>query len=103
MFLNGAKFYETAHYNLVLYDTVRVPYIVFNEEGTRYTRKNVGFISQRTIGDLIVLEGMRQSGDNTPLTGFSEKASRRGNTEMLANGMVDFVAWQHNVERPGAI
>jgi len=100
MFLNGANFYETAHYNVCIYDVQRVPYIVFNEEGTRFTQKNVGFISQRTIGDLLLLEGMRQSGDNTPLTGFSEKAARRGNTEMLAAGLTEYIAWRHDSPMP---
>ena len=31
MFMAGAKYFETAHFLMAVYDTERVPYIIYNE------------------------------------------------------------------------
>lgn len=72
MFVHGAKFYETEHYILTRYDLQAVPYIRYNEEGTIFTQKNKGFISQKTIGELIACEAM---GEKT--SGYADNAKRR--------------------------
>ena len=50
MFSNGTDFFDTPYFYRASYNINRVPYIVFNEEGTIYTQKNKGFISQKTVG-----------------------------------------------------
>ena len=82
MFLNGASFYETEHFLLARYDTERVPYIIYNEEGTIFSVKNKGFISQQTVGALLY---------GTDSAGMSEKVRRRGSTDMLKQGALDIV------------
>ena len=49
---NGAEFFETPYELVAIYNTNTVPYIVFNEEGTRYTQKNKGFISVKAEGKI---------------------------------------------------
>jgi len=72
MFLHGAKFYETEQYILTVYDLMAVPYIRYNEEGTIFTTKNKGFISQKTVGELIAVEAMGEKA-----SGYADNAKRR--------------------------
>lgn len=51
MFTFGARYNETEQYLCVYYDTIAVPYIVYNEEGAR-GNKNKGFISVNTVNEL---------------------------------------------------
>lgn len=52
LFNFGNRYNENAHYMVAIYDLVTVPYIQFLEEGTRFSQKHVGFISQKTIGEI---------------------------------------------------
>jgi len=72
MFIHGAKFYETDHYILTRYDLQAVPYIRYNEEGTIFTQKNKGFISVKTVGELIAAEAL-----GVPTTGYSDASRKR--------------------------
>ncbi len=51
MFSFGARYNETEQYLVVWYDTIAVPYIVYNEEGARGNR-NKGFISVNTVNEI---------------------------------------------------
>ena len=80
MFLNGASFYDTEHFMLARYDTERVPYIIYNEEGTRFSTKNQGFISRKTVGALLY---------GTVSAGMSDTVKMRGSTTMIKQGAMD--------------
>jgi hypothetical protein len=49
MLLNGFRFYETDILFRCQADLGAVPYIYYNEEGTVFTQKNKGFISQKMV------------------------------------------------------
>jgi hypothetical protein len=89
MFLAGAKYFDTEHFRLAVYDTERVPYIIYNEEGTVYSTKNKGFISQRTIG---ALNRYAVSGDKQVMSQFEEYNNRRGSTNMIRQGALEKIS-----------
>lgn len=80
MFMAGASFFDTEHFMLARYDTDRVPYIIYNEEGTRFSTKNQGFISRKTVGALLY---------GTMSAGLDDKTLMRGSTNMLKQGALD--------------
>ena len=89
MFLSGAKYFETEHFLLAVYDTERVPYIVYNEEGTIYSTKNKGFISQRTVG---ALNRYAAGVDKSVMSRYEETNNRRGSTNMIKQGALDKIS-----------
>lgn len=89
MFLAGAKYFETEHFLLTVYDTERVPYIVYNEEGTKYSDKNKGFISQQTVG---ALNKFGLSQDKSVLSRYEAYNNRRGSLNMIKQGALDKIA-----------
>ena len=88
MFMAGAKYFETAHFLMAVYDTERVPYIIYNEEGTIYSTKNQGFISDRTVGALNRFNG----GDNKAMSKYEEINNRRGSTNMIKQGALEKIS-----------
>lgn len=56
MYQNGVAFFDTPYYYVAIYNTNQVPYIVFQEEGTRFFSGNKGFISKRTVGQILRIE-----------------------------------------------
>lgn len=46
----GIIFTDTAFYMRAHYDTASVEYIIYNEEGTKFTQVNKGFIGKKTVG-----------------------------------------------------
>jgi len=89
MSLAGAKFFETNTYMLVKYDTDRVPYIIYNEEGTIYTEVNKGFIRQKTVGDLMRHANYKQHGMQVPFNSLDDRVKRRASTDMISAGALE--------------
>jgi len=89
MFMAGAKFFETEHFMLCKYNTERVPYIIYNEEGTIYTTKNKGFIRDRTIGDLNRHLIYEMNGVKAPTLKLEDRAKRRASDVMLGQGVLE--------------
>jgi len=89
MSLAGAKYIETNTYILVRYDTERVPYIVYNEEGTIYTQVNKGFIREKTVGDLMRHAYYRDNGMRLPFSKLDERVKRRASTNMIGAGALE--------------
>lgn len=89
MFLAGAKFFDNDHFQLVKYDVERVPYIVYNEEGTRFTQVNKGFIRNKTVGDLLRHQSYQESGDRAPMLKLEDRAKRRGSFNMIKQGALE--------------
>ena len=92
MFLAGANYYENEHFMMAQYDMNAVEYIYYNEYGTIYTQKNVGFIAEKTVGEINFLTSLNNAGYQQRLSGFSEQAKRRGSTSMLSQGALDKIA-----------
>lgn len=89
MFMAGSKYYENEHFILCKYDTERVPYIIYNEEGTIYTVKNKNFIRYKTVGDLIRFESMSESNLRANLSKYNDRAKRRASTNIIAQGALN--------------
>ena len=86
MFMSGAKFQENNHFIICRYDTETVPYIIYNEEGTKYTEKNKGFISKQTVGELNRMAQFMQHGMKTKL---QDDVKRRASTNMVKEGALE--------------
>lgn len=89
MSLAGAKFFDTNMFILVKYDIDRVPYIVYNEEGTIYTEVNKGFIRQKTVGDLMRHANYKKHDMQAPFTRLDERVKRRASTDMISAGALE--------------
>lgn len=86
---NGARFFENEHFMLCKYDIERVPYIVYQEEGTRFSTKNKGFIKNKTIGDLLRHADYKSAGLQAPFNRLDETVKRRASFNMLKQGAID--------------
>lgn len=89
MFLEGAAFYETNNFLLCRYEITRVPYIVYNEEGTVYTQVNQGFIRDKTVGDLNLHASYKEAGFRAPPNTLDERIKRRGSLNVIKQGALD--------------
>ena len=89
MFMAGAKFFENEHFLLCKYDTERVPYIIYNEEGTIFSTKNQYFIRRKTMGDLMRHESYAENGQQAPLLKLEERAKRKGSVNMISQGAME--------------
>ena len=49
LFTFGNRYNENEHYQVAIYDLITVPYIQFLEEGTKFSQRHAGFISQKTV------------------------------------------------------
>ena len=96
MSLNGARFFETNAFLLCKYDIERVPYIVYNEEGTIYTTKNKGFIKQQTIGDLLRHAAYKNAGLQAPFDKLDKTVKRRASLDMIKQGAIDKIRSEYN-------
>lgn len=88
MYANGVVFFDTPYYYRAAYDINRVPYIVFNEEGTVYSQKNKGFISQKTTGAVnravqSIILGLPYNEKE-----ISEEYSKRNNEILISQGVM---------------
>jgi hypothetical protein len=52
LFNFGNRYNDNGHFMVAIYDLITVPYIQFLEEGTRYSNKHKGFISNKTVGQV---------------------------------------------------
>lgn len=91
MFQNGASFYDTEHFLLCKYNTDRVPYIIYQEEGTIYSTKNQYFIKQKTMGDLMRHEAYAENGERAPLLKLDEEYKRKASKNMMSQGFLEKV------------
>jgi hypothetical protein len=96
MFLAGVKYYETEHFLMAEYDTARVPYIVYQEEGFthwlsgQFIDVNKGFISERTVGALNRFASYDDKGQRPMVIGqYEEMNNRRGSLNMIKQGALD--------------
>ena len=96
MFLNGAKFFETEHFMLCKYDIERVPYIIYNEEGTVFSTKNQYFIREKTIGDLQRHAAYKEAGMRAPMDTLNERVKRRASLDMIKQGAIEKIRGEYS-------
>lgn len=76
MLLNGFRFYETDLFFRCQADLGAVPYIYYNEEGTVFTQKNKGFISNGMVGAVTRAFTMDANGQPHSIYQTSEESVR---------------------------
>ena len=89
MFMAGSKYYETEHFMLCKYDIERVPYIIYNEEGTIFSTKNQYFIRRKTVGDLMRHASYAEHGQRAPMLKLEERAKRMASNNMIKQGTLE--------------
>jgi len=88
MFNNGADYFDTPYFFKANYNNDRVPYIDYNEFGTIYTKKNKGFISQKTVGVINRATWSESLGlpfDNKP---YNDEVATRNNSILEQMGVM---------------
>ena len=89
MFTVGARYNETEHHLLVFYDTIAVPYIVYNEEGANGNR-NKGFISVNTVNEISYVQANLTSATvQNHLSGINDVSQLR--SSMIQSGVFEYV------------
>jgi|LGOV01.1.fsa_nt_gb ABC-type lipoprotein export system ATPase subunit len=91
MFSNGVDFFVTPYYDLGAYNNNRVNYIRYNEEGTKYTKKNKGFISKKTVGMVNKATWSENLGLPFDSTEMNEEVAKRNNDLLLKQGAIEHV------------
>jgi len=89
MFMNGCRFFETEHYLMAVYDVERVPYIIYNEMGTRFSTKNQYFIQDKTIGALNQRQTEESKGIFKPISKWEDEVKRRATNINIDMGALD--------------
>ena len=88
MLLNGFRFYETDLFLRMQADLEAVPYIYYNEEGTKFSTKNVGFISKKMVG--AVNSALVKEAQGLPIDGYqTEEEKIRKNVLQLQDGVIE--------------
>jgi len=89
MFLRGNTYNETNDYLHTKYDLVAVPYILYQEMGTKFFDGNKGFISENTITELNQVAIYQQAGVTTEQVGFRD--ATRAKASMVSQGVIEEV------------
>jgi hypothetical protein len=89
MFSVGARYNETEHHLLVYYDTIAVPYIIYNEEGSNNNR-NKGFISVNTVNEISYVQANLSSQVvQNHLSGINDVSKLR--SSLIQSGVFEYV------------
>lgn len=93
MFMRGASFTQSQNEQSVIYDTDRVPYIIFQEYGFRhYITKNMvkvnkNFIRENTYTDIAEVASYQQMGVTRETTSYRDATQARAS--MISNGLYE--------------
>lgn len=90
MMTNGWAFFDTPYQYIGIANTQAVPYIVYNEEGTIYTTKNKGFISQKITGRLNAITQSEILGLPIDYNETSETMKKR-NDILVSQGVLEVI------------
>jgi hypothetical protein len=89
MFTVGARYNETEHHLLVFYDTIAVPYIIYNEDGAN-NNPNKGFISVNTVNEISYVQANLSSQVvQSHLSGINDVSKLR--SSLVQNGVYEYV------------
>lgn len=91
MLLNGVEFFDTATEFVAVYNTNAVDYIVYNEEGTKFTQKNKGFITVKTWGKLMAYANSKTLGLPFDMNESNEAILNNQEKMMVELGAVQYV------------
>ena len=90
MMINGWAFFDTPYQYVGIANVNAVPYIVFNEEGTIYTTKNKGFISEKITGRLNEITQSEILG--LPYqSNANETVQKRQNDMLVSKGVLEVI------------
>ncbi len=87
MMINGNRYTVSESYTKATYDLLAVPYIKFQEEGTRFFDGNAGFISENTIQELNQTAIFHAAGITNETVGFRD--ATRARVSMVSNGAME--------------
>lgn len=87
MFTNGNRYVITESYIKTSYDLIAVPYIRFQEEGTKYFDGNAGFIAENTVTELNQAVAYHAAGITNETVGFRD--ATRAKASMVSNGVME--------------
>lgn len=88
MYQNGMDFFDTPYYYRASFNINRVPYIVYNEEGTIYTKKNKGFISRGIVGAINRATYSETLGLPFAYSGYNNTVAKRNNEILVSMGVM---------------
>lgn len=92
MFLEGNRYNVTDDYIMTRYDMIAVPYIKFQELGTKFFDGNKGFIAENTITELNQVAIFRQAGITSEEVGFRD--ATRAKASLISQGVLEQVKGQ---------
>lgn len=90
MMMNGTSYTVQDDYHRVKYDTQTVPYIVYNEEGTKFFDQNKGFIKEDTLIDLAEASAYQDMGMTHEKRSYQDAA--RARASMISNGVYENIS-----------
>lgn len=97
--LNGNRYTINDTYIKTTYDTTAVPYITYQEEGTKFFDGNAGFISQNTITELNQVAVYEAHGITQERVAFRD--TTRARTSMVSQGAIEQVKTYNQSGRSG--
>jgi len=87
MFTYGSRYMENSHFLIAIYDVERVPYIIYQEMGTRFSTKNQYFIQDKTIGMINQTIAFEQRGMYFPIN--TDERMRQATKNLMRQGLVE--------------
>lgn len=95
MLLEGTRYVVNPEYQKVSYDTLTLPYIIFQEKGFTHwitgerVEVNKGFISVNTLTELAQVSAYQDAGVTNERTSHAD--ANRARVSMISNGVIDRV------------
>lgn len=89
MYMNGFRVTETPDFIKGTYDLTAVPYIFYQEEGTKYFTGNVGFIRDDTMAALNSAVVAKAAGVPTNYNKYQDAARKRAS--MVSSGVLEHI------------
>lgn len=87
MMINGNRYTVNEAYTKATYDLIAVPYIKFQEEGTKFFDGNKDFIANNTMQELNQAAAYHAAGITNETVGFRD--ATRARTSMISNGVME--------------
>jgi hypothetical protein len=89
MFIFGNRYTQSNDYTRATYDLIAVPYIRYQEEGTKFFDGNKDFISLNTVSELNQAAAFYAAGVTNELVGFRD--ATRARSSMISNGVMEHI------------
>lgn len=89
--MNSWRFFRTPLYDVAIADVDTTPYFVFNEEGTIYTQKNKGFISNGIVGQVNMAHWSEDLGLPYSEEPTNKTLQARNNEMLLGIGAIEVI------------